>query len=186
MAGLCTDYALNGKPGGYPLPLHGGNPCAGSEPDSIDNDAENYKAGYYSRTGARVARTYEGLDRSPVNEDERNMDDVHSLHSFSFPEKYENGKAVGALSQIMAVSTDGDSNGGPGGGGTGSTAIVGGTGIYTGARGIIFYKNFRFSSMNNEFNICLFKDTKPYRAKSEKNDAKARKLVRGDGESRDE
>ena len=185
MAGLCTDYALNGKPGGYPLPLHGGNRCAGSDPDSIDNDAENYKAGYYSRTGARVARIYQGLDRAFLADD-RNWDDVHSLHSFPFPEKYVNGKASGALSQIMAISTDGNSNSGPGGGGTGSTAIVGGTGIYTGARGIIFYKNFRFSSMNNEFNICLYKDTKPYRAKSEKNDAKARKLVRGDGESRDE
>ena len=85
----------------------------------------------------------------------------------------------------MAISTDGSSNSGPGGGPEGSTAIVGGTGIYTGARGIVFYKNFKASVANNEFNICLYKESKPYRAKAEK-EPKSRKLVRGDGESRDE
>jgi hypothetical protein len=149
VAGLCTNYTEDGKLGGYPTPL-GVSACPLAE---LEDRAETSRVGYYSRSGTRVARVVDGLSALPVQlgGDPRNVFDVHSIHTFTFP-----NAANTFTSQIVAVSLDGTSNGAnDSAGGVGSAAIVGGTGDYELARGVVNYKNFRLADANNMFEICL-------------------------------
>eukprot|EP00956_Cyclotella_meneghiniana_P022005 scaffold40867_cov65-Cyclotella_meneghiniana.AAC.1 len=158
VAGLCTDYSLDGEDGGWPVPLYSSNPCAGSEPESINNDAENFKAGYYARTGFRITRAFEGL-QSPgdnvtnaVIAERRNVLNVHGIHTFEFAKTITNGVITEFSGQIVAVAKEEALTGT-----TGTIPIVGGTGKYLGAQGYISYENFRNAASNNKFKICLLK-----------------------------
>ena len=171
VAGLCTDYSLDGEDGGWPVPLFSPNPCAGSEPESINNDAENFKAGYYARTGFRITRAFEGL-QSPgdnvtnaVLAEPRNRLNVHGIHTFEFAKTITNGVITELSGQIVAVAKEEALTGT-----TGTIPIVGGTGKYLGAQGYISYENFRTAAANNKFKICLLKQ--------EMNWSRSRKLVR--------